>query len=87
MCSTNDGFKISEADLKLRGPGDFFGKRQHGLPELRVANFATNIDVLKEAKDAADRVIANDPELALPENSGLKIYIDELFRRNEDILN
>ena len=87
MCDTNDGFKIAEEDLRLRGPGDFFGKRQHGLPELKVANFATDMKVLHTAKEAADKLISKDPNLSLTENVGLKAYIDNLFKRSEDIFN
>lgn len=87
MCNTNDGFKIAEEDLRLRGPGDFFGKRQHGLPEMKVANFATDIKVLQKAKEAADELVSDDPELSKPENAGLKDYIDAMFRKSEDIFN
>ena len=53
MCMSNDGFFISEQDLKLRGPGDFFGTRQHGLPEMRIANLFEDGDILKDAQEAA----------------------------------
>ena len=53
MCESNDGFYISEQDLKLRGPGDFFGTRQHGLPELKAANLFEDMDILKQAREAA----------------------------------
>lgn len=53
LCSSNDGFYISEQDLKLRGPGDFFGTRQHGLPDLKVANLFTDADILKDAQECA----------------------------------
>ncbi len=59
LCSTNDGFKIAQEDLKLRGPGDFFGARQHGLPTFRVANLATDMTVLKQAQEAASIAIAH----------------------------
>lgn len=72
MCDTTDGFKISEYDLKLRGPGDFFGGRQHGLPELRVADMAENMDVLQKAQEAALSLLEQDPALALPEHRALK---------------
>lgn len=64
MCETNDGFKISEKDLELRGPGEFFGTRQHGLPELKAANLATDMEMLKTARDAAQKLIGSDPELS-----------------------
>ena len=56
MCSSNDGFYISEEDLKLRGPGDFFGTRQHGLPELKIANLFCDMDILKSAQKAAAEI-------------------------------
>ncbi len=52
---TNDGFAISEEDLRLRGPGDFFGNRQHGLPELKIADLCTDTGILKDAHSAAER--------------------------------
>jgi ATP-dependent DNA helicase RecG len=79
MCSTNDGFKISEEDLRLRGPGDFFGSRQHGLPETHIASLGSDISVLKTAQEAAQEVLAGDPELSKPENARLLERIDTLF--------
>ena len=64
MTKTNDGFKISEEDLKLRGPGDFFGSRQHGLPAMHVADLGSDMNVLQEAQDAARETLASDPELS-----------------------
>lgn len=58
MCISNDGFYISEQDLKLRGPGDFFGTRQHGLPEMRIANLFEDQDILKQAQEAAREISA-----------------------------
>lgn len=58
MCKSNDGFYISEQDLKLRGPGDFFGTRQHGLPDLKVANLFKDIEILKDAQEAAKKTIS-----------------------------
>ena len=56
MCLSNDGFYISEQDLKLRGPGDFFGTRQHGLPEMKIANLFEDRDILKLAQEAAKEI-------------------------------
>ena len=84
---TNDGFKIAEEDLKLRGPGDFFGSRQHGLPELRIANFASDMLLLSRAQSAADDVLRADPELNAPENRKLKEQIPRLFEINADRMN
>lgn len=63
MTRTADGFKIAEEDLRLRGPGDFFGERQHGLPGLRVADIGCDTQLLREAQGAADALLARDPEL------------------------
>ena len=84
MRSTNDGFKIAEEDLKLRGPGDFFGSRQHGLPEMRIANLASDMKILSLAQNAADEVLRADPELEAPENRKLAGQIERLFEINAD---
>ena len=63
MCETTDGFRIAEEDLRLRGPGDFFGSRQHGLPELHVADLGTDTATLINAKKASDELLAEDPKL------------------------
>ena len=60
MASTNDGFVISEKDLELRGPGDVFGVRQHGLPELRIANLYRDMGILKEVQMAVKHIMSND---------------------------
>lgn len=78
--STTDGFKISEADLRLRGPGDFFGARQHGLPEMHIADLGMDIKLLSEAQEAAHALLKQDPGLRAPENAKLKQRISELFR-------
>ena len=80
MRKTNDGFKIAEEDLKLRGPGDFFGSRQHGLPELKIANFATDMLVLHQAQNAAGKLLDSDPELKESDNRKLAREINRLFR-------
>ena len=77
MCSTNDGFKISEEDLRLRGPGDFFGSRQHGLPEMRIADLGADVNVLKEAQLEAGLLLERDP--ALSSCPALRERIDRLF--------
>jgi len=68
MTATNDGFKISEMDLKLRGPGEFFGTRQHGLPELKIADIVTDAKLLYRARDWAFRIVGEDPKLTKNEN-------------------
>ena len=79
MCETNDGFKISEKDLELRGPGEFFGIRQHGLPELKVANLSTDMHIVAKAKTAAENLLLLDPGLEAPENQGLLNRVRERF--------
>lgn len=79
MKETRDGFKIADEDLKLRGPGDFFGRRQHGLPELRLADLAADMEVLRAAGGEAERLLANDPELSRPEHRTLRSAVAELF--------
>ena len=68
---TTDGFAIAEADLQLRGPGDFLGTRQAGLPPFRVANLLRDTAVLREARDEAARWLAHDPALSRPESRAL----------------
>jgi len=79
MCSTSDGFKIADEDLRLRGPGDFFGSRQHGLPQLQIASMAEDMNVLKEAQNCARELLQNDPNLSLPEHRGLRAAVRKLF--------
>ena len=79
MCETNDGFRIADEDLKLRGPGDFFGSRQHGLPNLKIADLQADMAWLREAGDAARRLTATDPALEQPENALLRQEIALLF--------
>lgn len=87
LCATNDGFQIAEKDLELRGPGDFFGSRQHGLPQLHVADLTGDTRVLYEAKEAAARLLAEDPELAAPEHRPMLERVRHLFEENPDIFN
>ncbi len=84
---TTDGFKIAEKDLELRGPGDFFGQRQHGLPNLRSADLAGDTRVLKEAQDAAGELLQADQFLAAPEHQGVMERIKQLFAEDGDIFN
>ncbi|MBQ2676746.1 MAG: ATP-dependent DNA helicase RecG [Clostridia bacterium] len=83
MCKTDNGFAIADEDLKLRGPGDFFGSRQHGLPELKIANIFTDMAVLKSAQRLAREIIKKDEMLTLPEHLGLRESVDKLFERAE----
>ena len=87
LVDTADGFRIAEEDLKLRGPGDFFGRRQHGLPALRMADLNTDTRVLKEARDAAVALLSADPDLARPEHRPLLEKVRRLFEENPDMFN
>ncbi len=77
LCENSDGFKIADEDLKLRGPGDFIGQRQHGLPTLRIADMENDIGVLKTAGKYARRTLEADPRLS--ENPELKYQIENLY--------
>ena len=85
MTKTADGFKIAEEDLRLRGPGDFFGLRQHGLPGLRVADLGCDTRLLAEAQSAADGLLAEDP--ALTHHPATAERVQKLFQQSENSLN
>lgn len=87
MTHISDGFKIAEEDLRLRGPGDFFGSRQHGLPELHIADLGADMNVLKAAQDAAKRLLDSDPRLERPENKRLRSRAGELLAASGDRFN
>ena len=87
LCKTNDGFKIAEEDLKLRGPGDFFGSRQSGLPAFRVADFSCDLVTLKDAQTASARWIEEHGTEDTPEVKALRERIGELFARWEGTMN
>ena len=87
MCETNDGFRISEEDLRLRGPGDFFGSRQHGLPEMHIADLCSDMNVLQTAQSAAKALLEEDPALSAPENAPLAASIDRLLAANMGTIN
>lgn len=80
MQKTNDGFVISEKDLELRGPGEFFGTRQHGIPDLKIANLYKDIDILKLAQKSAFEILGEDRLLDKPEHKALREVIREKFK-------
>lgn len=82
MKMTTDGFVIAEEDLKLRGPGDFFGLRQHGLPALKLASYYDDMAILKESRTVASDILKKDPKLSKEENQGLAKKVAELFDQN-----
>ena len=87
LCKTNDGFKVSEEDLRLRGPGDFFGSRQHGLPAMHIADLGGDVQVLQKAQQEANALLREDPALSRPENAALRESVERLFRESADSFN
>ena len=87
LCKTTDGFKIAEEDLKLRGPGDFFGSRQSGLPAFRVADLSFDLHTLKEAQSASAHWIDHHGTENTPEAQALRDRIADLFQRAEGTMN
>lgn len=79
MVETTDGYKIADTDLRLRGPGNFFGREQHGLPPMKVADLADDAEVLSEVEELSEELLLEDPKLEKPENSGLRANVDRLF--------
>lgn len=84
MEDTNDGFKISEKDLEIRGPGEFFGTMQHGVPELKIANLFKHMKILKVVQKEARIIIGEDPNLEFKEHKGLKKEIELKFKNKID---
>ena len=85
MQETNDGFIISEKDLELRGSGEFFGTRQHGLPEFKIANLYEDMPMLKETQELATRIINEDPMLEKQENKLLNKMVEKKFKNRIEI--
>ncbi len=81
MVKSESGFEISEVDLSLRGPGDFFGTRQHGVFNLKIADFANDMNVLKQSGIAAEKLLSKDPELESEENFYIRTYTDNLMKK------
>ena len=87
LCSTTDGFKIAEEDLKLRGPGDFFGSRQSGLPAFRMADLSFDMGLLKQAQQASAQWIDRFGTADTPEAQALRQRVGQLFSRAEGTMN
>lgn len=85
MVDTNDGFVIAEKDLELRGSGEFFGTRQHGIPEFKIANLFEDMKVLKAVQSLAIKIEEEDPKLELQKNSKLKSLIENKFNNRIEI--
>jgi ATP-dependent DNA helicase RecG len=79
MTRTNDGFEIAEIDMNLRGPGDFFGTRQHGLPQFKLADITQEIELLHQAKEDALELLARDPNLTQPEHLAMRDALAKQF--------
>ena len=87
LASTTDGFRIAEEDLKARGPGDFFGSRQHGLPQMKLADLSGDLALLQEAQGAAQALLAEDPNLSRPEDRPVLDQVRRMFSDTPDIFN
>lgn len=85
MCQTNNGFAISEKDLELRGSGEFFGTKQHGLPEFKIANLFEDIEILKKVQNVAIEIMEDDPNLTKEKNLELKKQIENKFKNRIEI--
>ena len=79
MCKTSDGFAIAEYDLKTRGPGNFLGQEQHGLPRLRIADLVTDADTVTQARESAEYILAADPTLCAPEHAALRAAVERMM--------
>ncbi len=79
LAETRDGFRIAEADLRLRGPGELLGTRQHGLPELRVASLVDDFELLEQARNDAFQIVRDDPRFQRPEHAALRPALERLY--------
>jgi len=87
ILSTTDGFEISEADLKLRGPGEFYGTKQHGYLKMKIADPLTDIELLKSARDRAFSLLKNDPHLRRSENLTIRAHLMQQYAHQIDFSN
>ena len=86
LTATSDGFRIAEEDLRIRGPGHFFGTRQHGLPELRLADIINDMDLLRLARKDAFQIIKDDPKLTHPDNQALRTALKTNFAESLELI-
>ena len=85
IAKSDDGFVIAEKDLELRGSGEFFGTKQHGIPEFKIANLFTDIEMLKEVQAIVNEILSKDPNLELPENKILNNMLESKFKTRIEI--
>jgi ATP-dependent DNA helicase RecG len=85
MIRTEDGFEIAEQDLAMRGPGELFGVRQHGLPTLKIADLAKHVRIAEKARDAAFKILEDDPDLVSPANAAFGDRVENLFSSVSEI--
>ena len=85
MTKTNDGFVVSEKDLELRGSGEFFGTKQHGLPEFKIANLFEDLETLKSVQSVALKIINEDAKLEEEKNKPLKKQVEKRFQSRIEI--
>ena len=85
MTETNNGFIISEKDLELRGSGEFFGTKQHGIPEFKIANLFEDMETLKSVQSVAIKILEQDPKLEEEKNITLKKQVDKKFGNRIEI--
>ena len=87
MTETNDGFRIAEEDLQLRGWGEFFGTKQHGLPQFKLANLISDQRILQRARNDAFDLVKNDPQLRKSENKILRNIMIESYSERMKLIN
>ena len=86
MAATNDGFRISEVDLEIRGPGEFFGTRQHGLPELKIANILADQEMLQIARHEAFDLVKRDVQLLAPDVLPIRQHFQKQYQKKFDLV-
>lgn len=86
LTATSDGFRIAEEDLRIRGPGQFFGTRQHGLPELRLADIINDMDLLRLARKDAFEIVEDDPKLSHPDHGELRAALQDHFAESLELI-